>query len=365
MKHQTKPRQPLGQVFNTLARSSLMLFLLAMPASNNYEIHDFAFGSGGVGNADSAGYSLNAVSGQTGTGSLDGSAFTLGVGLAYERQANTPAAPTLTNPNNYYNKLLLQINPASNPTDAVYAVAISSDNWVTTRYVQSDNTVGNVLGIEDYQTYANWGGVGGELIVGLSANMTYAVKVKAMHGKFTESAYSAASSVATSQVSLTYDIDISATDTESSPPYIIAFGALTPGSVMTASSKVWLDLASNAESGAFVYVRGLNNGLASATQAHTIPAVTADLTGQSEGYGIRVASTSQTTGGPLAAVSPFVGAGESVGALSTTSQTIIDSSSVPIVGGRASILVKAKVSSMTPAAADYADVITAVASASF
>lgn len=342
-----------------------MFFLLALPASTNYEIHDFAFGSGGVGNADSTTYSLNAVSGETGSGPLDSTTYRLGAGLAYERQANTPGVPTLTNSANYYNKLLLQINTGDNPTDAVFAVAISSDNWVTTRYVQSDNTVSSTLGIEDYQTYTNWGGAVGELIVGLVPNTTYEVKVKAMHGKFTESDYSATATAVTSQVSLTYDIDIASTDSESSPPYVIAMGTLSPGSVSTATNRIWFDLASNAENGAFVYVRGQNNGLRSASQAYTIPAVSADLTVQNEGFGIRVASTTQSSGGPLAAVSPFVGAGDTVGALTSTSQTIVDSSSQPITAGRASVLVKAKVSGTTPSAADYSDTITAVASASF
>lgn len=339
--------------------------MLALPASTNYEIHDFAFGSGGVGNADSTGYSLNAVVGETGSGPLESSTYRLGAGLAYERQANTPAAPTLTNSANYYNKLLIQLATGDNPSDAVYAIAISNDNWVTTHYVQSDNTVSSTLGIEDYQTYMNWGGASGELIVGLVPNTTYAVKVKAMHGKFTESDYSVVATAATSQVSLTYDIDISSTDSESAAPYVISMGSLTPGTISTATNRIWFDLASNAENGAFVYVRGQNNGLKSASQAYTIPAVSADLTGQNEGFGIRVASTAQTSGGPLAAVAPFVGSGEIVGALTTASQTIVDSSSKPIVAGRASVLVKAKVSSTTPAAADYADVITAVASAGF
>ncbi len=74
-----KISQHLNQVFKSITQSCL-LFLLVLPASNNYEIHGFAFGSGGVGNADSAGYSLNAVSGQTGTGSLESGGFRLGGG---------------------------------------------------------------------------------------------------------------------------------------------------------------------------------------------------------------------------------------------------------------------------------------------
>ena len=90
MKRHQVPHQPLTQLFKSFVRTSLLL-VLALPASTNYEIHDFAFGSGGVGNADSTGYSLNAVVGETGSGPLESSTYRLGAGLAYERQANTPA----------------------------------------------------------------------------------------------------------------------------------------------------------------------------------------------------------------------------------------------------------------------------------
>ncbi len=330
-------------------------------------MHDFAFGSGGVGDTDSTSYSINALTGETSAVGvkLDGTTYSLGPGLQFIRQAAVPAAPTLANSSSYYNKLLLQVATGGNPTDTLYAVAISPDSWVTTYYVQNDNTVGAALGIEDYQTYANWGSGTGEFIVGLQTNTTYAVKVKAMHGKHSESEYGSAATAATSQVSLSYDIDIASSDTETAPPYTIAFGNLTPGSVTTATNLIWLDLASNAEAGAFAYVRGTNNGLLSINRSYTIPTVSADLTSQSEGYGIRVNTTAQSSGGPLTAVAPFVGAGDNVGSLSTTSQTIINSASTPIVGGRASILVKSKISATTPAASDYTDTIVAVASATF
>lgn len=365
MKQQIQPLLRKLQLVFKKSPVHFLFLLLALPASSNYEMHDFAFGSGGVGNADSTSYSLNAVMGQTGGDKLVGTTFNLGPGLEFIKQAAVPPAPTFTNPSSHYNKLLLQVNTGSNPSDALYAVAISTDNWVTTNYVQSDNTIGAVLGSEDYQTYVNWGSSIGEYVVGLAASTTYKVKIKAIHGKSTETEYSAEASAATSQVSLTYDIDISASDSESSPPYTIAFGSLAPATVNTASNLIWFDLNSNAEGGAFIYVRGTNNGLHSAAKAYTIPTVSANLTSQSEGYGMRISTTTQSSGGPLAAVAPFVGSGETVGSITTTSQTILNSSSQPISGGRASALVKVKVAASAPASADYVDTITAVASASF
>jgi hypothetical protein len=73
----------------------------------------------------------------------------------------------------------------------------------------------------------------------------------------------------------------------------------------------------------------------------------------------------QSAGGPLAAVSPYAGTLENVGVINTSTQTILNSSANPITAGRASFLLKAITSTTTPAATDYAETITAVASATF
>ncbi len=338
------------------------LLLFVLPASTTYEMHDFGFGSGGSSIGDSANYSITGISGEISDNSLSGSSYDLGPGLQFARQSNVPNAPTLTNPSNYYNKLLIVLDPSNNPSDTQYAIAISTDSFTTTQYLQENLTIGTV---PFYQTYTLWGGASGSTIVGLSPNTTYQVKVKAIQTKYTESGYSVASTAATTTPSLSFDIDISSTDSETSPPYLLTFNNLSLSSVTTLPSKIWIDLQTNAEQGAFVYAKSGTTGLVSTQASHTISSISGDLSSSSEGYGIQSNTTSQNTGGPLIAINPYNASGDTVGQIDTTNRNIYSSSDQPISNGRASLLVKAKASLQTPAANDYTSTITLTASGSF
>jgi hypothetical protein len=341
----------------------LLFMLFVVPASNNYSLDTYGFGSGGVSNSNSTSYRINANTGELSGQRMSSNSYLGLPGLISTQLANTPTAPTFTNVGNDTNKLLLTINTASNPSDAEYAVAISDDNWVTTEYVQSDNTVGASLGLEDWQTYTAWGSGSGEYVVGLISNTAYKVKVKAQQGDFTEGPWGPEASASTTALSISFDIDVSSTDTETAAPYILAIGSLTPGSVVTASDKIWVDLDTTAEYGAYVYVAGANQGLRSTTQAYTISAISGDLGAQPEGFGLRTATVAQSAGGPLAAVSPYNGASNTVGGPTTVLDEIVSSTAAPITAGRASFEVKAKIKNITPAGSDYAEIITLVAAA--
>lgn len=338
------------------------MLLFALPASTNYQLHDMGFGSGGVGVGDSTTYSISGISGETSANSLSGTTYDLGPGLTFTRQSNVPNAPTFTNPDNYYNRLQFILDGSSNPTDTLYAIAISTDNFATTSFIQTDGTIG---ASPAYQVYADWGGASGEYVTGLASNTSYKIKVKAVQTKFTETGYSSTSTASTTNPSLSYDIDISSSDSETGPPYTVAFGQLSAGSVTTATNKIWVDLDTNSESGAFVYIYSSGTGLTSANASYTITSSTANLASAGEGYGIRVESVTQSSGGPLAAVSPYDGASDNVGIISSTSRNILTSSGSRISSGRSAILVKAKASGLTPAASDYSDTITLIASATF
>lgn len=346
----------------SLSTSACFVMLLALPASTNFEMHDFGIGAGGVGVGTSTNYAVGGVVGEVSGSNLSGTTYDLGPGLQFARQTNTPAAPTITNPSNYYNKLRVNIDNGSNPTDTLFAIAISTDNFSTTNYVQADQTIGST---PVYQTYSTWGGGSGALVIGLQPSTTYYVKVKAVQTAYTESAYSSVASVATVTPTLSYDIDVSSSDSESGPPYIVAFGTLSVGSVTTASNKIWVDLDTNAEQGAFVYVYSNSAGLSSSAASYTITSASGDLTGVSEGFGLRVDTSTQSSGGPLTAVSPYNGSSDTVGILNTTSRNIFTSANAPIVGGRGSVWVKAKAATTTPAASDYATIVTMIASATF
>ncbi len=185
-----------------------------------------------------------------------------------------------------------------------------------------------------------------------------------MQGKFTETDFGPVSSASTVSPSFTFDIDVSATDTETNPPFTITFSDLVAGTVVDSPQKIWVDFATNGESGGYVYVYGQNSGLYSTTRSSTITSVTGDLAVLSQGVGAQSASATQTSGGPFTALSPYNGTGQSTGIIDTNIRSIYSATS-PVVGGRASFVVKAKSSSITLVANDYTETFTVIASANF
>lgn len=338
-----------------------MLFA-QMPSTSNYQLRDYGIGSGG-GVTGTSSYSLEGISGeQSGQPAATG---TYGVqsGLFPVQNANLPPAPAFTNPANYYNKLRVVINTAGNPSDTLFALAISTDNFTTTRYVQSDTTVGDTLGIEDYQSYAAWGGASGFEVIGLESDTTYYLKATAMQGNFTESGFGPVASVATSQLLITFDIDVSAIDEATNPPYSVSFGNLLAGSVTNSPTYIWFTLDTNAAAGGKIYVLSDNGGLRSVAASHTITAVTGDLAAASEGFGAQAVTATAVTG-TLSKLSPYDGAADNVGIIDSQYRAVFDAAS-PLSGGRASLVLKAKSNAMTPTGTDYADVYTAIAAPAF
>ncbi len=336
--------------------SVALMFFLAMPASTNYKLKDYGFGTGGTGDSSSANYSLEAITGEVSEDQLTGTNYKAGPGLIFMGQANVPIAPTFDNPANYYNKLRLIINESGNPSDTIFAVAISTDNFVSdTRYVQNDNTIGSTLGSEDYQTYANWGGASGEYIIGLTADTTYYVKVKAMQGKFSETGYGPVDSAVTVNPTLSFGININSID----------FGDLVPGSVNSSPQNVIVSFATNGENGGKIYVYGSNEGLYSAVANYKIDAVSDNLAALSQGFGAQGVSATQTSGGPLTIAALYNHQGDDI--VGTTDQIIRDifNTAGPIIGGSGTFLLKAKSSLVTPSASDYSELLTVIASGNF
>lgn len=335
-------------------------FLLVMPASTDFKLKDYGFGSGGVANGTSPNYALSAITGeQSGSGETSPS-YQIGPGLFFTNQANVPGAPTFTNPSNYYNKLWIVLDTGSNPSDTKFAIAISADNFATTNYVQSDDTVGAILGSEDYQTNATWG-AGGFYVIGLSANTTYKVKVKAMQGKFTETGYGPTATAATVNPTLAFGIR---TTSQSSPPFSINFGSMIPSSINTSPENILISLDTNSAHGGSVYVYGANAGLNSAGTVHKIDSVTGNLGILGEGFGAQGVSATQTTGGPLNIAAIYNAGGDIVGIIDQNVRNIFDTAN-PIGGGSASFALKAKPAATAPPANDYSELLTVIAAGSF
>lgn len=334
-------------------------FFATTPSSTNYNLKTYDLGSGG-GTSSSTNYNLNSISG-TQAGSGSSANYSANGGLMPTQNANVPTAPNFTNPDTSYNRLKLVINTANNPSDTKYAIAISSDNFVTTRYVKNDNSIGDSLTISDYQTYSGWGGASGIWVTGLIPLTTYKVKVKAIQGKLSETGYGPVAQAATDIPSITFSV---ATSVSGTPPFNVGFNSLIPNTVVSANADPILGLTTNAMFGGKVYIYDVNSGLKSNESSYTINSVTTDLASANMGYGAQVVSASQASGGPFEAISPYNNGGDNIGFISNVPQPIL-STSAPINTGTSTIRLKAKTDNTVPAATDYSDTITFVAAMLF
>lgn len=339
-----------------------LLFFAASPASSSYTLKSYDFGSGGTESSSSTNYAVDGTAGTQAGAPASSATYSLKSGENPTQDANVTPKPTLTNPDGYYDRLKLVLNTGGNPTDTVYLIAISSDNFATTRYVQTDNSIGASYTILNYQSYTSWGGASGFYIMGLAQGTTYEVKVRPMQGKFSEAAYSPKSdAVATLTPSLSFGI---ATTLAGSPPFLVGFASLAPNSIFAGDADGTLSLSSNAKLGGTVYIKSLNGGLKSNRAGFTLASATADLSAATTGYGAQVTSATQTTGGPFASIAPYNGSANNVGALSTVLQPILLSSN-PVFGASATVRFKAKTTFTTPAETDYTDTVTVVAAMNY
>lgn len=329
--------------------------VLAQPATTNYKLNSYGFGSGGSAGSGTSNYSLEGISGEL-SGQTTGTVnYSLKPGYIETQQAHVPTV-TLTNPSNYYDKLHFVIGQQDNPTDALYALQISttSDFSSSINYVKSDNTIGPTLTTADYQTYSVWTASGGN-IIGLSANTTYYLRAKATQGQYTESAYGPASSAATVGQQISFCLYTNANCGAGGHSESLN---LLAGSV-SSSGNIGVDFSTNANNGGNIYV--YSNGALSSTSKPGTPinSVTADLSLVAKGYGAQVVTAVSMTKN-----SPFNSSGNQIGVLSTTIQTIL-SATAPVTSNGNQIQLQAKSDNVTIAAPDYTDVITIIAAASF
>ncbi len=276
-----------------IAASVILLFFItfpvfAGPSNSSYELIEYGFGNGGTDASSNDDYSLNGIVGEVNGANASNDDFTVGSGLIFTHMANVPPAPSFTNPGNNYDRLQFILDNGGNPTDAEFAIAISTDNFVTTRYIQNDNTIGNTLGAEDWQTYANWGSGTGEYVTGLQPNTQYKIKVKARQGNYTESGWGPEATATTDVASLTFSVSSNT----------VAFNNLNSGNSYTDSSKsTTLTTSTNAYNGYIVYGRTTNaltsNGN---TIAHYGSPNSAPTTWSGTGFGYTTDDASLTGG---------------------------------------------------------------------
>ena len=339
-----------------------LVLMATLPASSNFKLNSYGFGSGGTASSSSANYKINGIAGEQ-AGSATSANYKVGAGENFLKQANVPSV-TATNINDWYDKLQLFIGTAGNPSDGTYAVAISPDNFTTTYYVQSDFTIDTTLNASNFLSYSAWGSGSGATVRGLTPSTVYSVKAMAMRGKFTQSAFGPVATGTTSAQHLSLDIGISPTYAITSPPYALNMGSLLAGSVFTASNEIWLTVSTNGDSGAILFGGGQYGGLNSASTGQFISSSTVDLATLSQGFGEQDSSATQLVGGPLVEDSPYNVAGTNIGQDATTYQEWFTSVN-PIVDGKGSVSLLAKTSATTPSAPDYTETLTTVAASTF
>jgi hypothetical protein len=333
-------------------RVLLLSLVASVPTSSNYILQNYDFGNG-ANSGSSSNYNLRSSVGSPG-GAPGSSSYALPAGIRGTSTVKTPAAPTFTNPDNSYNQLRLTLNTAGFASDVRYAIAISSDGFATTRYVQPDQTTGTAFTVANYQTYATWGGASGFSVLGLTASTTYTVKVAALQGASTGSQFGPTASAATSAPSLTFSVETSLTAT---PPFSATFTSLPSGTPTNATATITAQVTTNAAHGGQVLIRDSNAGLTSSTASYTIASATADLAVAGSGYGAQISATSQSSGGPMVALTPYNNGGNAVGALTTAWQPLA-SFAGPITAGSVTTGLQAKSNITIPAATNYTDVLT-------
>jgi len=357
-----------GLISAFIVAGSLLPTIAALPSTNNYKLNSYSFGSGGTSNSSTGNYSLEGITGELSGQTAATSTYNQKPGYTETQQANVPKV-TLTNPSNYYDKLHFVIDQQDNPSDALYAMQVSttSDFSSGITYVQADNTLGATLTTADYQTYTTWGGAAGGNIVGLNASTTYYIRAKATQGQFTESAYGPSSNAATvgQQISFCLYTSDGGSGNCSSSTHTTSFSGLVAGSVSSASNSLDLTFSTNADSGGNVYIYSTGKLQSTTVPSGTINSVTVtggtpvDLTSLSSGYGAQVSSASG-----ISVLPQYNGSGNNVGELSTIINTLLSAAS-PVTSGTATIQLQAKASNTTPATTDYADIVTVIAAASF
>ncbi len=221
-------------------------------------------------------------------------------------QANKPTAPTLSNSSNYYDRLQISINASENPTDTLYAVAVSTDDWATYKYLQAGGTLGNTLTITDYKLYAD---LNNSYILGLFPATGYKARVKALSGDFTETGYSESSAEVKTEVpNITLDISSDLSD----------LGTLSASVVATGNPTTTLTVNTNTINGFTSFIKGVGNGAAGGLYngATLISSADATLSAGTEGYGAQASSATATID------SKYNKTGNDVGEIDITNNTL-------------------------------------------
>lgn len=233
-----KPNFETKRIILLLILGLILPFALAAqaPSSTNYRLESSEFDFGG-GLSTSTNYGNRGALGDVETGKTTSTNYNLFSAFFPRAYPGIPSQPTLTNTGGIlYNALDFVVGTGGNLSDVNYAIAISTDNFVSNfNFVQADDTVGTSTA---WQTYVNWGGAGGQRIIGLLPNTTYTIKVKARYGPNSETGYSLTAQAST--VNPTLSLVVAGVNSGTS------FGSNTTNIGTTATSVAFSSLQSGA-----------------------------------------------------------------------------------------------------------------------
>ena len=111
----------------------LITFFAALPSTSNYQLNSYGFGSGGTANSTTSTYALEGISGEVSGQTATTATYNTKPGFNETQQANVPKIASFDNGSGaYYNKLHFVIDQQSNPSDALYALQISTNSDFST-----------------------------------------------------------------------------------------------------------------------------------------------------------------------------------------------------------------------------------------
>lgn len=280
---------------------------------------------------------------------------------------STGGMTALCGPFGCYDRGRFEIDTQGNPTDTVYGVEISTDNFVNDKKCIDGSTFipktfGN-CNINDFRNKNDWESSTFN-IQNLKPNTTYYVRITAMHGDFTQSDYSPIKSFTTGIAAIYFDIDIApttGTTNESDSPYNVALQLIAGGAATTSDDLIWLDASSSSQRGISILQYGKNGGLFSPTTTETILSQNINLDNTlANGFGLQNYYTSSNTTSPyygtISTISNYAGIGNTVGAVQQTANKIYQSDKL-LVEGRMGMYVKARAKSGQIPATDYTETI--------
>lgn len=237
------------------------LLIAQTMSGSTYQLENSTFDGGGESSSSTDYSSRDSIAGSVQSGDSQSTNYKNPAGFEQGAYPGVPGQPTFVNTGGtLYNSLdFVVVTGDGQQSDTTYAIAISSDNFATTNFIQSDDTVGPA---EAWQTYSGWSSGSGERVTGLLPNTTYKIKVKASYGSGSnandlESGYSLEASATTAGPSLVVLISgvssgvvISGlTTTVSSTATTMGFGSLTIGDAFPNIAGQTVTVTTNATGG--------------------------------------------------------------------------------------------------------------------